>query len=204
MIDSIQCQCGNLQGQVDEPKTINRVTCYCRDCQAFAHFLGRGHDILDCHGGTDIVQMLPKHISFSQGTEYLACMRLTETGLLRWYTTCCNTPIGNTLPSHTLSFIGVVHNCLESPTVKLDDVCQVERMHVNTENAKGDPKPKQSGQMKTIIRSLLMVLKARISGSYKQNPFFIIDVGIPIVTPKILSSQEHEDLMNAVAKRLKS
>ncbi len=194
----IQCNCGKVQGCVDQPKTINRLTCYCHDCQAFAHFLDRSDDILDCHGGTDIVQMLPKNISFAQGTEFLACMRLTEAGLLRWYTTCCNTPIGGTLSSHTLSFVGVVHNCLESSGVKLDDLFEPGGVHVHTKGAKGDPKPQESGLVKTILRNLLMLLKARIDGSYKQTPFFNIDSGMPVVSPKTLSSQEHEDLMKVV------
>ncbi|WP_299487704.1 DUF6151 family protein [Acaryochloris sp. IP29b_bin.137] len=194
----IQCQCGNVQGGIDESASINQVTRYCQDCQAFAHFLGRRHEMLDHQGGTEIVQMLPKHISFAQGTEYLACMRLTESGLLRWYANCCNTPIGGTLPSHTLSFVGVVHNCLESSTVKLDDICNSKGVNVNVKNAKGDPKPEQSGQVRTIIRNVLMILKARIDGSYKQTPFFEVDSGMLVATPKILSSQEYEDLMNSV------
>lgn len=198
MTHPIQCQCGNVQGNVNKPKPINRVTCYCQDCQAFAHFLGRSSDILDCQGGTDIIQMLPKQIFFDQGTEFLACMQLTETGLFRWYTTCCNTPIGNTLSTHTMSFVGVVHNCLEAPDIKLDDFCQPRRIHVNTKDAKGDPKPEQSGLVKTIIRNMLMILKARIDGSYKQTPFFDVDSGMPIVHPKVLSLQEHEDLMNTI------
>lgn len=198
MTYSIQCKCGNVQGNINKPESINRLICYCRDCQAFAHFLGRSHDILDHQGGTEIVQMLPKHISFAQGTEYLACMRLTDAGLLRWYTTCCNTPIGGTLPNHTLSFLGVVHNCLESTDVKLDELCDAKPAYVHTKEAKGDPKPKQTGQLKAILRNLLMILKARMDGSYKQTPFFRVDSGLPIVTPKILSSQEHDDLMNAV------
>lgn len=194
----IQCQCGKVQGVVHPPKNINRVICYCRDCQAFAHFLGRSTEILDPQGGTEIVQMLPKHLSFDQGGEYLGCMRLTEAGLLRWYTTCCNTPIGNTLPSHRMSFIGVVHNCLESSDVKLDELCTSESAHVNTTGAKGDPQPKPTGQVKTIIRNLLMILKARIDGSYQQTPFFEVDSGLPINPPNILSSQEYEELMNTV------
>ncbi|ABW28281.1 DUF6151 family protein [Acaryochloris marina] len=198
MAYSIQCQCGRVQGRVNHPKNINRVTCYCRDCQAFANFLGRSAEILDPQGGTEIVQMLPKHISFDQGAEYLACMRLTESGLLRWYTTCCNTPIGNTLPSHKMSFVGVVHNCLESSDITLDELCTSESAHVNTAGAKGDPKPKPAGQVKAIIRNLLMILKARIDGSYQQTPFFEVGSGLPITTPKILSSQEYEELMNTV------
>ncbi|NEQ46726.1 MAG: hypothetical protein F6K00_25535 [Leptolyngbya sp. SIOISBB] len=198
MSHPIQCKCGCLKGSVADVKTANRVVCYCRDCQAFAHFLGNSGDILDRHGGTDIVQTLPKNISFTQGTEVLACMRLTETGLLRWYTTCCKTPIGNTLPSHKMSFVGLVHNCLESSEITLNDSFGSARIYVHTKYAKGESKPKSAGLMATVIRNLARVLRARIDGTYKQTPFFWVDSGVPIVSPKILSHQEYQDVMDVI------
>ncbi len=139
MSHPIRCECGALKGSVADVKDVNRVVCYCRDCQAFAHFLGKGSAILDRLGGTDIIQTSPKNVSFTEGADVLACMRLTETGLLRWYTTCCKTPIGNTLPSYTLSFVGLVHNCLDSSGTTLNDVFRPIEAYVNTEYAKGDP-----------------------------------------------------------------
>ncbi len=53
--------------------------------------------VLDERGGSQIIQVPPKNLTFTQGREVLASMRLTEKGLLRWYAGCCNTPIGNTL-----------------------------------------------------------------------------------------------------------
>ncbi len=51
-----RCRCGEVRGIVTDasPHTANRVVCYCDDCQAFAHRLGRA-DLLDAHGGSDIV-----------------------------------------------------------------------------------------------------------------------------------------------------
>lgn len=196
MSHPIQCKCGRLKGSVANVKITNRVKCYCRDCQAFAHFLGKESEILDRLGGTDIVQMLPKNISFIQGTEVLACMRLTETGLLRWYTTCCNTPIGNTLPDYRMSFIGLVHNCLESSEVKLDNSFGASFVPVNTKYAKEPLKPNSVGLLVTIARNITRILKARIDGSYKQTPFFVVDSGDSMVNPKILNHQEYEDIMN--------
>ncbi|MFG6094203.1 DUF6151 family protein [Leptothoe sp. ISB3NOV94-8A] len=198
MSHPIQCQCGCLKGTVDDVTHANRVICYCQDCQAFAHFLGKGSEILDRHGGTDIVQTLPKNISFTQGTEVLACVRLTETGLLRWYTTCCNTPIGNTLPIYKMSFIGLVHNCLESSEITLDNAFGATCIPVNTTYSKGEIKSNPVDLIVTIIRNVTRIFRARIDGSYKQTPFFLVDSGIPIVSPKILSCQEYEDIMSAV------
>jgi hypothetical protein len=38
------------------------------DCQAFAHFLGRP-DVLDPAGGTDVFQMAPARVKFTDGTD---------------------------------------------------------------------------------------------------------------------------------------
>lgn len=198
MSHPIRCRCGCLQGSVANVNRANRVICYCRDCQAFAHFLGRSSEILDHQGGTDIIQTLPKNVSFTQGTEVLACMRLTETGLLRWYTSCCKTPIGNTLPSYKMSFVGLVHNCLESSEVTLDNSFGRVCSQVHTQYAKGEPKPKPAGLMATIARNMARIWRARIDGSYKQTPFFSADSEMPTVSPKVLSDQEYQDVMNQI------
>jgi len=78
------------------PSTVNRAVCYCDDRQAFLHHLGRA-DLLDAHGGTDIVQVAPARLSFVQGQERVVGLRLTSRGLYRWYANCCRAPLGNTL-----------------------------------------------------------------------------------------------------------
>ena len=58
--NTLSCSCGEVRGLVTgvSPNTVNRVVCYCDDCQAFLHHLGRA-DLLDAHGGIDIVQVAP-------------------------------------------------------------------------------------------------------------------------------------------------
>jgi hypothetical protein len=194
----LQCRCGTIKGFVSDPRSANRVVCYCKDCQAFAHFLGRNSEILDERGGSDVIQTLPKNVTFTQGIEALACMRLSEKGMLRWYANCCNTPIGNTLASVKISFIGLVHTCLETPDWPLQDSFGAIRAWANTNGAKGNPKPKTVGMGSTILWFAAMTLKARINGSYKYTPFFLVDKGTPIVSPRVLSSGELTSLMNAV------
>lgn len=58
------------------PSTVNRAVCYCDDCQAFPHHLGRA-DLPDAHGGTDIVQVAPPRLSFVQGQERMVGLCLT-------------------------------------------------------------------------------------------------------------------------------
>jgi hypothetical protein len=194
----LQCRCGTIKGFVDDPQSANRAMCYCNDCQAFAHFLGREREILDERGGSDVVQILPKNVTFSQGSEALACMRLTEKGLLRWYAACCSTPIGNTLDTYKFSFIGLLHSCLETPDRPLQDSFGPIRVWVNTKGAKGNPKPKTVGIGKAVLWFIATTMKARVNGSYKQTPFFLVDEGTPIVSPRVLTSEERASLMNAV------
>jgi hypothetical protein len=194
----LRCQCGTIQGAVASPGNANHCVCYCRDCQAFTHFLGKADTVLDERGGSEIIQVPPKNLTFSQGVEALACMRLTEKGLLRWYAACCNTPIGNTLITPKISFVGLVHNCLESPGQSLDDSFGAIRARVNPKGAKGDPKPEVGGQGAVVWWFITRVLTARLNGDYKRNPLFRADTGKPIATPRVLSASEHTGVMNAV------
>jgi hypothetical protein len=185
----LQCRCGTLKGYVVHSAGVNRCVCYCSDCQAFAHFLGRPSEILDAQGGTDVIQTRPANVTFTQGREALACMRLTEKGLLRWYTGCCNTPIGNTLSNFRVSFVGLVHSCLEGAGESLDDSFGPVRAYVNTKSAKGEVRSSSIATMSVILRFIAMVARARIDGSYKRTPFFSADTGIPIVTPTVFSAR---------------
>ena len=190
MTHALQCRCGTLKGEVRHPRRANRVICYCRDCQAFARFLGRADEILDDLGGTDVIQVLPRHVTLTQGTESLACIRLTSKGLVRWYAACCRTPIGNTLHTRSLSFIGLVHTCLETTGASLDSSFGPVRTVVNTQSATGEPKPVGRGLATTLVWFIGTTAKARVTGHYKQTPFFDPVLGTPVVAPRILTADE--------------
>jgi hypothetical protein len=197
MIHPVQCRCGALKGELTRTQRELRCVCYCADCQAFANFLRHDNAVLDAAGGTEVIQTLPKQLRFTEGVEHLACMRLSANGLLRWYASCCNTPIGNTAANSKLSFVGLVHNCLESGGGSLDEAFGPVRTRVNPQSAKGDPKPKSAGLFAAIARVSVMLLKARLDGSYKQTPFFVPGSSTPIVTPRVLSLQERQQITTA-------
>ena len=194
----LRCQCGTLRGNVSHPESVSRGVCYCKDCQAYAHFLGKAGEILDEMGGTDVVATLPKHVTFTQGLEALACMSLSEKGMLRWYASCCNTPIGNTSRDFKVSHVGLVHNCLEDPSQTLESSFGPVRMRVNTKHAKGSPKSMPLSTIVSILGFMKSLARARVDGSYRQTPFFTSDRGIPVVAPKVLTRAERDSLMNAV------
>ena len=199
MSHPLRCRCGSLRGRVSHPERASRGVCYCKDCQAFAHFLGRPGDILDEMGGTDVVATLPKHVTFSQGVEAMACMSLSETGMLRWYAGCCNTPIGNTPRNFKLSHVGLVHACLHDPSMSLDSSFGPVRMRVNTQSARGRPQSMPLSTIASVSRFMASLARARVDGSYRNTPFFTADRGTPVVMPKVLGRGEREQLMAAVA-----
>ena len=118
----LRCRCGEVIGLVENasPQKVNRVVCYCDDCQAFAHQLGRG-DLLNAQGGTDIIQVAPASLIFVKGQYRIAGLRLTPKGLFRWHTTCCNTPVGNTL-GPAIPFVGIVAQAFDGGPQRVDSV----------------------------------------------------------------------------------
>ena len=194
----LRCRCGKLTGNVSHPEKASRGVCYCKDCQAFAHFLGTPGGILDDMGGTDVIATLPKYVTFTQGVEALSCMSLSETGMLRWYAGCCNTPIGNTSRDFRFSHVGLIHTCLKDPSRTLEASFGPVRMRVNAKHAKGKPASMTISTIASIVRFLSLLIRARLDGSYRQTPFFASDRGTPVVTPKVLTSSERERVMNAV------
>ena len=108
----LRCACGSVQGEVDLDRAWTRVSCYCRDCQAFARFLGRP-GLMDAAGGSDIAAMAPDAVRFTAGLEHLACMSLGPNGLLRWYAHCCRTPLANLTRNPKFFYCGLATACLE-------------------------------------------------------------------------------------------
>jgi len=196
----LRCSCGAVRGFVDATGPVNHGVCYCKDCQAFAHFLGQPADILDALGGTEVVQMLPARVEIATGREHLACVRLTNKGLLRWFAHCCHTPIGNTLGDRRFSFVGLVHNCLAGGDGTLDQTFGPVRMWVHTQSALGGSAPQSGGLAGAMLRVATMMLRARLDGSYVRTPFFTAD-GVPVSAPHVLSAAERQRLAAAVDAR---
>ena len=191
----IQCKCGAVKGKLESTGTSNRLICYCTDCRAFAHFLGKAPFVLDEQGGTEIVQVAQQRVSFCQGEDLLSAVRLSENGMIRWYATCCGTPIGNTMASQKMSFIGLIHSCLDRQQMDKDFGAKITAL--NTETALGQAKPKQRGLLVVLVRFIWIMVTNRVNGRYSKSPLFNSS-GLPRVTSKILRAEELEKLKSAV------
>ena len=100
----------------------------------------------------------PKLVHFTQGLEALACMSLSHRGLLRWYASCCNTPIGNTSRDFKTAYVGLTESCLRSGSPSLQESFGPVRMVLNTKSARGSVK---STPVSNLV-ALLGVMKSLI------------------------------------------
>lgn len=151
--------------------------------------------MLDSLDGTDVVAVRPRSVSFASGVEHLACMSLSPKGMLRWYARCCRTPIGNTTRDLKMAHVGLVHTCLESGDVSLERSFGPVRMRVNSASAAGKTPPNAPLTFaSSIARFLAALIWNRMSGGYKDNPFFDVTTGRPIVQPHVVSPAERASL----------
>jgi hypothetical protein len=191
----LRCRCGEVRGLVSDPspRTVNRVVCYCDDCQAFAHQIGRA-DLLNAQGGSDIVQVAPATLSFMQGQERIVGLRLTPKGLFRWHTSCCNTPVGNTL-TPSIPFVGIVVQAIDTGTQRADEVFGEPIGAIMGKYAIGAaPEGSTRVNPSLLVRVITRLLGWRLRGRVWPHPFFKRDTREPIYPVTVLSPEEREAL----------
>jgi Family of unknown function (DUF6151) len=198
---ALRCRCGTVRGVARDvaPSTVNHCFCYCDDCQAFAHFLGRADDVLDAHGGTEITQMSQANVRFTEGVDMVAAMRLSAKGMIRWYASCCRTPIGNTMATTALPFVGVVRAFIDAPPAALGPI----RGRGFAKSAKGGRAAVPNDGLAEplmVARVLAKVLRWRLRGDHKRSALLDGATGKPVVEPRVLDESEREELRQRCAR----
>ncbi len=191
----MRCGCGTVHGIVRDasPRTVNRVVCYCDDCQAFAHQLGRA-DLLNAQSGSDIIQVAPASLTFVEGQDRIKGVRLTPKGLYRWYASCCHTPVGNTL-TPSVPFVGIFASTFDHGSQRVDEVFGPPTGAVFGRYATGDTPAGSAGiKLSLMLGVLAKVLGWRLRGRVWPHPFFRRDTGAPVYPVDVLSQKEREAL----------
>lgn len=190
----LACACGAVRGLARgvSPEDSSHIVCYCDDCRAFLQHLGRA-GLLDAHGGSEIVQMSPAHLEILDGADRLACLQLAPGGMVRWYTRCCSTPVGNTLEKPTPPFVGL-HPAFTRGTADgrtLDDAVGPIRARVQGRWATGDRSTLRYDRLpvRFFLRAGPMLLRWWWRGDAARSVLRDAS-GAPKVPPRVLTPAE--------------
>jgi len=185
----LRCRCERVVGVVSElgPRTTNRCICYCHDCRAAAHWLDRP-DLLDAHGGIDIVQVARARVRVDRGAEQLRLLRLTPKGLHRWYLDCCKTPFANTLPR--VPFAGLSRCIIDAPDDALPDP---DRIHGGSAVGGMPPGASRNLTLRAIARPARLFASWMIHGLAHPTPLYDRSER-PTAEPRVLTDPERQTL----------
>jgi hypothetical protein len=194
----LRCQCGRIRGVAGNvsPSSGFRFICYCRDCQAFARWLGRT-DGLDSAGGTGIFHMPPARVKLTAGLDALQCLCFSSK-VLRWYGACCRTPIANTAASPGFPVLGLI-NCFMDPQAgarSLDKalgppLCRLYQASATGPLPSDAPGPLSPG---IFFRRVPKLLGWWARGLNRPTPFFDEQTKAPRAEPRVLGPGERAGL----------
>ncbi|WP_071674747.1 DUF6151 family protein [Nioella nitratireducens] len=170
------CRCGTVTGLLHDvrPSEGTHAMCHCNSCRRAMQLSGLGDAAAE---GVDIWQTTPDRVEITAGADQLQPMQLSPKGLYRWTARCCDTPIANTFSSPGLPFAGILVHTLTDPA-PLGPI--VAHGFVTGP----DGKQRHQNGRKVIWRFLKRTVAARLSGRWRQTPFFDSD-GQPIAPPRL-------------------
>ena len=205
-----RCHCGSFRAtlSVGSHRQRRRAVCYCQDCQAFQRALGSEDAVLDAHGGSDILMVSPAALLINAGHDMLVPLRLSPNGLLRWYTHCCETPIGNTPAKRLLPHLGMLthgvvagrdetalagSNAEAVAAVDATFGAPTERLF-GRDALGAPPAGAHQGVPLSMVPPVAFALLSRlVRGDHRRSPFFDA-VGRPVASPRVLSESERAAL----------
>lgn len=196
----LQCRCGHVHGVANNvaPSTGFRFVCYCKDCQAFARFLGRS-DVLDAAGGTDIFQMPAARVKLIGGSDAMRCLSFSGT-VLRWYAECCQTPIANAAAGFPI--VALIHSFMSDgiDDRSRDEVLSPPRCRIYEHSAAGPLPPNAPPPMslRVFFYRTSKVLGWWIRGLGRPNPFFDEHTKAPLSGPRVFTPSERAVLHNTL------
>lgn len=203
----VTCDCGSFSAEavLHQKENNTHIVCYCDDCQSYSRHLGNAEKVLLANGGTEIIQLSPAHFKLTKGKEHLGALRLSPNGLLRFYATCCKTPICNAPANPGMPYLGLLTRNLKklkksskgksgsSVTHSIDELIGPVSFGVGA----GDQHPivadwpvAKGFGFRGLFSTLRNIARWRVRGDHKRSELLDSETGEPFVTPYVLSAQE--------------
>ncbi len=118
--------------------------------------------------------------------------------MIRWYSACCKTPIGNVMPSSKFPYVGVIHSVIDVPDGARPREQILGPIHWRIHGKFGigtlPPGTLQGAPLSLIINTIQFVVFGLLRRKNKPSPFFDLLSGQPVVAPLILADSEYEAL----------
>ncbi|MFL4471948.1 DUF6151 family protein [Tateyamaria armeniaca] len=178
-----KCDCGQVHGVLRgvSPENGNRIDCYCNDCRAAVTFASPDGTVPDAP--VHLYQTTPDRIRFDAGQDQLAVFSLSPKGILRWHARCCGAMLFNTLRKPKIAFAAFFMD-------RTPDATPLGPVKTRANIQKDDGTSRSEG-LGHAIRSLLRhAVPARITGTWKNTPFFDPDTLEPTSEIYVLTKDE--------------
>ncbi|MEH6521009.1 DUF6151 family protein [Sulfitobacter sp.] len=180
------CQCGEMKGTLHgaTPSSGNHLRCYCSACRA-AVLYTTGKDVED--RGVELYQTTPDKISFQQGQNNLEVFSFTPERLLRFRASCCGVQMFTTLAKPKIAMAAIMTDLLHDKTA-------IGPIASQSFIPQADGTSKHSSILRLFGGTIWRALVARVTGRWKQTPFFDIETGKPIKAVYVPTSEERKSL----------
>ncbi|CTQ50131.1 DUF6151 family protein [Jannaschia donghaensis] len=173
------CTCGALRGEIRDvsPAAYTNIVCHCKDCRSAYTHLG-----LADPEKVGILQTTQDRVRITEGGENLRVFRHTPKGALRWFATCCNTPLFFTPLKARLVHVGVNTDRLDRPEA-------VGKVKARAFVPSPGGKVRNEGLPRMVGRMVSRMAAKNLNGEWRDTPFFD-DEGAPTRKPQVLSREE--------------
>jgi hypothetical protein len=187
----LKCKCGAVTGHAEysHKSDIKRFVCMCGDCQTFPQFLGNPESVLDKNGGTEIIPAFHWQVHLATGSDQLRSVRLSDDGLLRWYTACCRTPVGNSM-SNKMPYMGLVATLVDVADREREFGPVAERLMGSHGIGPLPPSTRKTNSIPFMLYVLKFIIKGILSRKGRASIFFLPGGG-PTSPPTVLSDDEY-------------
>ncbi len=136
----------------------------------------------------DLFQTTPDRVEFHTGLDHIGVFSFSPNGLLRWYADCCGATLFNTLRNPKAAFSAIRVQRLADPAA-IGPV----RAHAFVGRPGGGYK--HTGKAWFLLGLLRGPALARITGRWRDTPFFDIASGQPVRKVQIVDKGARADLL---------
>ena len=180
------CTCGSVRGHLSRTGRPGgmHVICHCKHCRAGELWCGTPDPDPD---GVAVFQTTADRVHFDQGFENVSAFRLPPKGPFRWYAACCSVPLFNTASDPGVPFAGLI-------AARADDMASLGSVRMEIFRTQPDGSSKWGGSLAVLVSVLASLFSARVSGRWKDTPFFDPESRKPVASPHLLTREERATL----------